>query len=64
MSPPEVQLVSSAEAHEIEEEGSGKRKEAEQGGQGPCEGETDATLKYVMHDLAPELYIELMAGFH
>jgi hypothetical protein len=41
-----------------------KRKEAEQGGEGPCEGEMDATLKYVIHDLAPELYIELMAGFH
>jgi hypothetical protein len=26
--------------------------------------ETDATLKYVIHDLAPELYIELMMGFH
>jgi hypothetical protein len=64
MSPPEVELVSSAEGHEVEEEGSGKRKEAEQGGEGPCEGEKDATLKYVMHDLAPELYIELMAGFH
>jgi hypothetical protein len=48
----------------VKEEGSGKRKEAEQGGEGPCEGEMDATLKYVMHDLAPELYIELMAGFH
>jgi hypothetical protein len=40
------------------------RKDAEQGGEGPCEGEKDATLKYVMHGLAPELYIELMAGFH
>jgi hypothetical protein len=28
-----------------------------------AEEEMDATLKYVMHDLAPELYIELMAGF-
>jgi hypothetical protein len=28
------------------------------------EEEKDATLKYVVHDLAPELYIELMAGFH
>jgi hypothetical protein len=41
-----------------------KSQDAEQGGEGPCEGEKDATLKYVMHDLAPELYIELMAGFH
>jgi hypothetical protein len=28
------------------------------------EEEKDATLKYAIHDLAPELYIELMAGFH
>jgi hypothetical protein len=26
--------------------------------------EKDATLKYVIHDLAPDLYIELMMGFH
>jgi hypothetical protein len=63
MSPPEVELVSSAEA-QTEGGSSGKEKDAEQGGEGPCEGEKDATLKYVMHDLAPELYIELMAGFH
>jgi hypothetical protein len=62
MSPPEVQLVSSTEGQEMSS--TNKRKEAEQGGEGPCKGEKDATLKYVMHDLAPELYIELMAGFH
>jgi hypothetical protein len=59
-----VETVASPEGHEVKEEGSGKRKEAEQGGEGPCKGEKDATLKYIMHDLAPELYIELMAGFH
>jgi hypothetical protein len=64
LSLPHVETVSSAEGHRVKEEGSGKRKDAEQGGEGPCEGEKDATLKCVMHDLAPELYIELMAGFH
>jgi hypothetical protein len=48
--------------------GQGKRKvEEEEGGgdvQGPSEAERDATVKYVMQDLHPELYIELMAGFH
>jgi hypothetical protein len=45
----------------------GKRKVEEEGGgdvQGPSEAERDATVKYVMQDLHPELYIELMAGFH
>lgn len=28
------------------------------------EEEKDATLAYVMHDLAAELYVELCAGFH
>jgi hypothetical protein len=61
-----VEIVASLEGGQQTVQGgsSGKRKEAEQGGEGPCEGEKDATLKYVMHDLAPELYIELMAGFH
>jgi hypothetical protein len=44
--------------------GAAKRLQEQEGGDGPCEGEKDATLKYVMHDLAPELYIELMMGFH
>jgi hypothetical protein len=34
------------------------------GGEGEGEEEKDATLKYVLHDLAPELVIELMEGFH
>jgi hypothetical protein len=45
----------------------GKRKVEEEGGgdaQRPSEAERDATVKYVMQDLQPELYIELMAGFH
>jgi hypothetical protein len=65
MNPPEVELVSSAEEQTVQGGNStNKRKAAEQGGEGPCDGEKDATLKYVIHDLAPELYIELMAGFH
>jgi hypothetical protein len=32
--------------------------------EGKGEEEKDATLKYVLHDLAPELVIELMEGFH
>jgi hypothetical protein len=28
------------------------------------ENELDATLKYVMHDMPSELFVELMAGFH
>jgi hypothetical protein len=45
--------------------GQGRRKVEEEGGaQGPSEAERDATVKYVMQDLHPELYIELMAGFH
>jgi hypothetical protein len=55
-----VEIVSPAGGQEDR----GKRKEAEQGGEEPCEGEKDATLKYVMHGLASELYIELMAGCH
>jgi hypothetical protein len=41
----------------------GKRRERGQG-EGPAEEEKDATLKYVMQDLARELYIELLEGFH
>jgi hypothetical protein len=60
-----VEVVALAEGEQQTIQGvSSERKEAEQGGEGPCEGEKDATLKYVMHGLAPELYIELMAGFH
>jgi hypothetical protein len=63
---PQVEVVASPEGEQQTVQGGrhGKRKEAEQGGEGPCEGEKGVTLKYVMHDLTPELYIELMAGFH
>jgi hypothetical protein len=59
--PPKVEIISPAS--EQVQQGSGKRQGPEQGGEAPCEGEKDATLKYVMHDLAPELYVELMAAF-
>jgi hypothetical protein len=72
LSPPGVEIVPSAAAEDGEEQqqeedkgqGNSKRKGTAQGEEGPCEGEKDATLKYVMQDLAPELYIELMAAFH
>jgi hypothetical protein len=60
---PQVQLRGLGSSGGRVTRGAAKRLQ-EQGGEGPCEGEKDATLKYVMHDLAPELYIELMAGFH
>jgi hypothetical protein len=60
-----VEIVASLEGEQQTVQGErSERKEAEEGGEGPCEGEKDATLKYVMHGLAPELYIELIAGFH
>lgn len=40
------------------------KKLQEQGEEEPGEGEKEATLKFVMHDLAFELYNELAAGFH
>lgn len=43
--------------------GTAKRLQ-EQGEERADEGEKEATLKYVMHDLALELYNELAAGFH
>jgi hypothetical protein len=62
---PTLELVCLAEPSEAEmgKPCQGKRKE--QGdGQSLSEEEKDATLKYVMHDLAPELYTELLEGFH
>jgi hypothetical protein len=62
--PPTVELVSLADGVDG---GSGKGKrlvgEDENGLKGEGE-EKAATLKYVLHDLASELYIELMKGFH
>jgi hypothetical protein len=56
---PTVQVASLDEglegAEEADEEGEGE---------GRGEEEKDATLKYVTQDLAPELYIELLEGFH
>jgi hypothetical protein len=56
--PPAVQLVSLAEGPE--RPGGKSKMEGEDGE----EEEKDATLKYVLHDLAPELYTELLEGFH
>jgi hypothetical protein len=63
--PPTVELVSLADGVDGGP-GKGKRQvgEDEEGREGTREEEKDATLKYVLHDLAPELYIELMKGFH
>jgi hypothetical protein len=65
---PHVEVVRLSEDEETgASAGQGKRKVEEEGGgdvQGPSEAERDATVKYVMQDLHPELYIELMAGFH
>jgi hypothetical protein len=65
---PRVEVVRLSEDEETgASTGQGKRKvEEEEGGdvQGPSEAERDATVKYVMQDLQPELYIELMAGFY
>jgi hypothetical protein len=65
---PRVEVVRLSEDEETGAlAGQGKRKVEEEGGgdvQGPSEAERDATVKYVMQDLHPELYIELMAGFH
>jgi hypothetical protein len=56
--PPIVQLVSLAQGPR-RAAGKGKRN-GEEGG----EEEKAATLKYVTHDLARELYTELLEGFH
>lgn len=56
--PPIVHLVSLAEGPEGAVEKS--KREGEEGG----EEEKDATLKYVTHDLARELFVELMEGFY
>jgi hypothetical protein len=56
--PPAVQLVSLAGGLE-RAAGKGKRK-GEEGG----EEEKAATLKYVRHALAREVYTELLEGFH
>jgi hypothetical protein len=63
---PHVEVVRLPEDEETgASAGQGKRKVEEEGGaQGQSEAERDATVKYVMQDLHPELYIELMAGFH
>jgi ankyrin repeat protein len=65
---PHVEVVRLSEDEETgASTGQGKRKVEEEGGgdvQGPSEAERDATVKYVMQDLHPELYIELMAGFN
>jgi hypothetical protein len=42
---------------------SGEQAVGGEGGQ-PSEEEMQATLKLVIEDLAPELFIELMAGFY
>jgi hypothetical protein len=64
---PRVQVVPLAEGSkgaagegEGEEEGGGAEEEGAEEG----EEEKDATLQYVLHDLAPELVIELMEGFY
>jgi hypothetical protein len=65
---PHVEVVRLSEDEETgAAAGQSKGKVEEEGGgdvQGPSEAERDATVKYVMQDLHPELYIELMAGFH
>jgi hypothetical protein len=61
--PPTVELVSLADGLEGGL-GKGKRKTGEDEEDRDGEEEKDATLKYVLHDLARELYIELMKGFH
>jgi hypothetical protein len=65
---PHVEVVRLSEDEETgASTGQGKRKVEKEGGgdvQGPSEAERDATVKYVMQDLHPELYTELMAGFH
>jgi hypothetical protein len=63
--PPTVELVSLADGLEGGL-GKGKRQagEDEEGREGTREEEKAATLKYVLHDLARELYIELLEGFH
>jgi hypothetical protein len=65
---PHVEVVRLSEDEETgASTGQGERKvEEEHGGdvQGPSEAERDATVKYVMQDLHPELYTELMAGFN
>jgi hypothetical protein len=43
---------------------SGQRKGAQHTGDGAYESKQDATLKDVMHGLAPGSHVELMAGFH
>jgi hypothetical protein len=59
---PTLELACLTEPSEAEM-GKGKRKE--QGDEESLsEEEKDATLKYVMHDLARELYTELLEGFH
>jgi hypothetical protein len=59
---PTLELVCLAEPSEAEMD-KGKRKELTDGEIELME-ERDASLKYVMHDLARELYIELLEGFH
>jgi hypothetical protein len=62
--PPIVQLVSLAEGPE--RAGGKSKMEGEDGEEEEKEKleEQAATLKYVLHDLASELYIELLEGFH
>jgi ankyrin repeat protein len=67
VSVPRVEVVRLSEDEETGAPSSlGKGEVEKEGGsmQGPSEAERDATVKYVMRDLHPELYIELMAGFH
>jgi hypothetical protein len=61
--PPTVQAASLAEGSEGSMgEGTEKAEEDEEDRDG--EDEKAATLKYVLHDLARDLYTELLEGFH
>lgn len=56
---PQVQVIASQ--HKGLQEGTGAKRHEHREDQ---DEERDAMIKYVLHDLAPQLHVELQAGFH